>query len=155
MVESSLAGTKAALHRGRASLARIAENIGPPQVPTMSPYEERRLRHYIDRFNARDFDAIRAMIAEDVQLDLVNRLHLRGKSRVSVYFARYDDMADWSLSLGFVEGRPAILVHDPRAAEAAPTSFMLLEWAEEKVAAIRDFRHARYVLAAARIDPAD
>lgn len=120
----------------------------------MSPDEERRLRHYIDRFNARDFDAIRAMIAEDVQLDLVTRSQLRGKTRVSVYFTRYEEMADWSLSLGFVEGRPAILVHDPRAADATPKSFMLIDWAEEKVAAIRDFHYAPYVLAAARIDPA-
>jgi RNA polymerase sigma-70 factor (ECF subfamily) len=155
VVDSTLAGTKAALHRGRARLAEIADKDGPLQAPAMSPDEERRLRRYIDRFNARDFDAIRAMIGEDVRLDLVNRLQLRGKARVSNYFSNYNERNDWSLSLGFVEGRPAILVYAPHSASLVPWSFMLIDWAGAKIAGIRDFRYAPYVLDAAHIDTAD
>jgi RNA polymerase sigma-70 factor (ECF subfamily) len=47
---------------------------------------------------------------------------------------------------GLVEGRPAILVFDPNEPGSAPKYFMLLRWAAGKVAAIRDFRHAPYIL---------
>ena len=47
---------------------------------------------------------------------------------------------------GLVEGRPAILVFDPEAAEGPPKYFMLLDWAGDKVATIRDFRYATYVV---------
>jgi hypothetical protein len=47
---------------------------------------------------------------------------------------------------GLVEGRPAILVFDPSQPGAVPKYFMLLQWAANKVAEIRDFRHAPYVI---------
>ena len=47
---------------------------------------------------------------------------------------------------GLLEGRPAILVFDPNEAGAPPKYFMLLQWSADKVAAIRDFRHAAYVI---------
>jgi hypothetical protein len=43
---------------------------------------------------------------------------------------------------GLVEGRPAILVFDPGAPSSEPKYFMLLQWDGDKVATIRDFRHA-------------
>ena len=47
---------------------------------------------------------------------------------------------------GLVEGQPAILVFDPNAPGAAPKYFMLLDWSADKIASIRDFRHAPYVV---------
>jgi RNA polymerase sigma-70 factor, ECF subfamily len=64
---------------------------------------------------------------------------------VSRYFGNYDQVADWHLVPGLVEGRPAILVFDPREPDSPPKYFMLVDWQADKVAAIRDFRHAAYV----------
>ncbi len=47
---------------------------------------------------------------------------------------------------GVVEGRPALLVVDPGRPDAAPAYFMLLEWSDDGVTSIRDFRHASYVI---------
>ena len=47
---------------------------------------------------------------------------------------------------GLVEGRPAILVFDPGEPGSGPKYFMLLQWSADKVATIRDFRHARYII---------
>jgi RNA polymerase sigma-70 factor, ECF subfamily len=47
---------------------------------------------------------------------------------------------------GLVEGRPAILVLDPREEGSGPKYFMLLQWSADKVAIIRDFRHAPYII---------
>ena len=47
---------------------------------------------------------------------------------------------------GLVEGRPAILVFDPDEPGSRAKYFVLLSWSDDKVAGIRDFRHAPYVV---------
>src|SRR5207245_5488163 len=105
-----------------------------------------RLGKYVAYFNALDFDAIRAMIADDVRLDLVNKTRMNGKAEVSRYFGNYSIARDWHLVPGLVEGHPAILVFDPNAPGSGPKYFMLLNWQADRVATIRDFRHAPYVI---------
>jgi RNA polymerase sigma-70 factor (ECF subfamily) len=146
IMDFSLPAVKAALHRGRARLRELADEPDDPTPTLLSQTDRDRLGAYVAHFNARDFDAIRAMISEDVRLDLVNRLRLNGKAEVSRYFGNYSKAADWHLVPGLVEGRPAILVFDPSAPGAPPKYFMLLSWSADKVAAIRDFRHAPYII---------
>lgn len=146
VMESSLPAVKASLHRGRARLRELAgEGEDAPQ-PSLSDTERAKLSAYVAHFNARDFDAIRAMIADDVRLELVNKTRMRGQAEVSRYFGNYSGVGDWHLVPGLVEGRPAILVFDPNASDAPPKYFMLLGWAGDKVAAIRDFRYAPYII---------
>jgi RNA polymerase sigma-70 factor (ECF subfamily) len=116
----------------------------PP--PKLSEADRDRLGAYVAHFNARDFDAIRAMIADDVRLDLVNKARMNGKAEVSRYFGNYSKVDDFHLVPGLLEGRPAILVFDPNEPGAGPKYFMLLQWSDGKIADIRDFRHAPYVI---------
>ncbi|UGY18088.1 sigma-70 family RNA polymerase sigma factor [Bradyrhizobium septentrionale] len=146
IMDFSLPAVKAALHRGRTQLREFAREPDDAPRPGLSPADRNRLNAYVGRFNARDFDAIRAMIADDVRLELVNRTRLNGKAEVSRYFGNYSKIHDWHLVTGQVEGRPAILVFDPDAKGAPPRSFMLLDWSADKVATIRDFRHAAYAI---------
>jgi RNA polymerase sigma-70 factor, ECF subfamily len=81
-----------------------------------------------------------------VRLDLVNKTRMRGKAEVSGYLGNYERAADWHLVPGLVEGQPAILVFDPNVPGAPPKYFMLLDWQADKVATIRDFRYAPYVV---------
>jgi RNA polymerase sigma-70 factor (ECF subfamily) len=141
----SLPAVKAALHRGRTRLSELANEPEDLPHPMLPEADRVRLGAYVERFNARDFDAIRDMIADDVRLDLVNKSRLNGKAEVSRYFGNYAKVQDWHLVAGLVEGRPAILVFDPDKPSAKPEYFMLLQWSADKVAAIRDFRHASYV----------
>ncbi|WP_192252881.1 RNA polymerase sigma factor [Mesorhizobium silamurunense] len=147
---ATLAATKAALHRGRAELKALAAAPDEVPVPKLGPQEERWLRRYVDLFNARDFDAVRALIAEDIQVDVVNRTRLQGKKEASTYFGNYDRVGDWALSLGFVEGRPAILIRNPQAGDAV-RGFVLIDWRGDQVAGIRDFRYAPYCVTEADI----
>jgi RNA polymerase sigma-70 factor (ECF subfamily) len=146
IMECSLPAAKAALHRGRTQLRAFADE--PENVPqaSLSDADRERLGAYVAHFNARDFDAIRAMIADDVRLELVSKTRLNGKAEVSRYFGNYSNISNWHLVPGMLEGRPAILVFDPDDREAGPKYFMLLDWAAGKVATIRDFRHAPYVI---------
>jgi RNA polymerase sigma-70 factor (ECF subfamily) len=145
-MDFSLPAVKAALHRGRAQLRELADAPDDSAPAQMSQADRDRLGAYVARFNARDFDAIRAMISEDVRLELVNKLRLDGKAEVSRYFGNYSKVTDWHLVPGLLEGRPAILVFDPNQMGAPPKYFMLLQWSADKIAAIRDFRHAAYVI---------
>lgn len=147
---ATLAAVKAALHRGRAELKAMAALPDDMTMPKLDPEEGRRLCRYVDLFNARDFDGVRMLIAEDIQVDVVNRARLNGKKEASTYFGNYDRMSDWGLSLGFVEARPAILIRNPRAGDTV-RGFVLIDWRGDEVVRIRDFRHAPYCVAEADI----
>jgi len=146
VMDFSLAAVKAALHRGRTRLRELADEPDDVPRPELSKAERDRLGAYVTHFNARDFEAIRAMITDDVRLDLVNKARVNGKAEVSRYFGNYSRLGDWHLVPGLVEGHPAILVFDPNEVASALKYFMLLQWSADKVATIRDFRHADYVI---------
>jgi RNA polymerase sigma-70 factor, ECF subfamily len=145
IMDYSLSAAKAALHRGRTHLRELAEEGDDAPHPALSAADQARLSAYVASFNARDFDMIRAMLADDVRLELVNRTRMNGKSEVSRYFGNYAKADDWHLVAGSVETRPAILVFDPDKPDRPPKYFMLLAWSADKVMTIRDFRYASYV----------
>jgi RNA polymerase sigma-70 factor (ECF subfamily) len=140
----SLAAVKAALHRARARLKTLAAD--PEDQPRLAAAERDRLKAYADHFNARDFDALRELLAEDVRLDLVSRTRLAGRKDVSVYFSRYDGVSDWRFAAGVADGRPALLGSDPADASGAVLWAVFLDWADGKITVIRDFKYAPYVM---------
>jgi RNA polymerase sigma-70 factor, ECF subfamily len=145
IVGGTVPSMKSALQRGRARLRELGnEPDGAP--PLLDGPTRARLELYVERFTAQDFGAIRAMLADDVRLDLVNRLQLQGRTEVGEYFHRYATAGGWRFSPGIVEGRPAILVVDAAEPEGPPAFFILLEWADGAVVSIRDFLFARYVM---------
>ena len=142
----SLPAVKSALHRGRARLRELARDLhDAPRVEI--PSDQRALlSKYIDRFNARDFERIREMLADEVKLELVQRERRSGKPAVSGYVANYAHFDDWKLALGIVDGRPAIVVGTPGDLSGKIDYFILLQWDGDRVLEIRDFRYARYVM---------
>jgi RNA polymerase sigma-70 factor, ECF subfamily len=150
IVNLSVAAIKAALHRGRARLRELAQEPDDLPLPVLAESERSLLAAYIDRFNARDFDAVRDMLAEEVRLELVNRLRVRGRSDVGNYFTRYAQVEDWLFVLGLVDRRPAVLVRDPTD-PSRPSYFVLLEWQGDRLSNIRDFRFARYAIEGAEL----
>jgi RNA polymerase sigma-70 factor, ECF subfamily len=143
----SVDAIKANLHRGRARLREFAHEKDDAPMPVLHEPERTRLKSYVERFNARDFDAVRDMLAEDVRLDLVNAAQRKGRGGFDSYLGNYGKAHNWRLALGFADGRPALLVQDSENATGRPRNFILLEWAGDKVLGIRDFSHARYLMA--------
>ena len=144
----TLAAAKAALHRGRARLRLFADE---PAAPSPSHADDpAQLQRYIDRFNARDFDAIRTMLADDVRFDLVARLQ-GGRPAFEAYFGRYAELASWHLSLGRVDGRLAAIVTNPMLSSPRPINVIHIAWTDGRIARLRDFFHAGYVLEGADI----
>jgi RNA polymerase sigma-70 factor, ECF subfamily len=150
-IDSTIPAVKAALHRGRARLREIAKELDDTPIPALAEPERSRLAAYIDRFNARDFDAVRNMLADEVQLDLVAKVRLRGREEVNHYFRNYSRLQDWHLVPGLVDGRAAALVYHPGDQSGRPIYFVLLKWAGEGLVNIRDFHFARYAIEGAEL----
>jgi RNA polymerase sigma-70 factor (ECF subfamily) len=150
IIDSTVPAVKAALHRGRARLRQLANAPEDRPLPALATAERVRLQSYIDRFNARDFDALRDMLADDIKLELVNRRRVEGRE-VGTYFTRYSQVPHWRLVPGLVDGRLAALVYDADAGEIQPRYFILLEWDGDRVSHIRDFHFARYAIEGAAV----
>jgi RNA polymerase sigma factor (sigma-70 family) len=141
LLELSLAAVKAALHRGRLRLRELAEAppaAAPPRQTSTA------VARYVALFNARDWDGVRAMLAEDVQLDLVSRAQRAGRA-VGDYMTNYERYRDWRLAPAWLEGREVIAVFRAPG-DARPGYFIELTVENGKVRLIRDFRYVHYVM---------
>jgi RNA polymerase sigma factor (sigma-70 family) len=140
------AAAKSALQRGRLALRQLAQMPEDTRLPLMSDADRLKMTAYVHLFRSGDFDAIRAMLADDVKLELVNRLKLEGRDKIGLYFTRYAQETKWRFALGAVEGQPAMLVFDSTGPMERPAYFVLVDWRNDRIAAIRDFLFAPYVL---------
>ena len=151
VLESTVPAVKANLHRGRQRLVELAAESDDRPLPVLAEADRQRLAAYVARFNARDFDALRSQLADDVKVEVVNRTRLSGRGEVGRYFGNYSQTNDWHLALGLVEGRPAVVVLDPTQPASPPVYFMLIDWRDGRLLNVRDFRYARYVVDGAEL----
>jgi RNA polymerase sigma-70 factor (ECF subfamily) len=153
---TSVSAVKAALVRGRASLARNTQPLDAPKSREASDEERRRLLRYAELFNERDWDALRALMGEESRLEVVTRTRRRGAAAAE-YYVRYAEIApqeDLRAEVGWVGGTAVIAVFRP-ASTNQPSYFVLVEWEGEKVALIRDFRYVPYIADGARYTPGE
>jgi RNA polymerase sigma-70 factor (ECF subfamily) len=143
-METTVMAVKAALVRGRANLRAMEEDKTAVDASTRAA-----LDRYAALFNARDWDAVRALVADDCRLDLVSKSQRQGKA-VGVYYGNYEKM-NVTLRVVRLEGRLVFAAH-PDGAEK-PAYFILLEWVDGKVTGIRDFRYVPYIAAEAEAEP--
>jgi RNA polymerase sigma factor (sigma-70 family) len=148
IAECTPAAAKSALQRGRVALRQLAQVPEDTRLPLMSDETRKKIAAYVHLFQVGDFDAIRAMLADDVKLELVNRLKLEGRDKIRPYFTRYAEVEKWRFALGAVEGQPAMLVFDGTGPMERPAHFVLIEWRSNRIIAIRDFLFASYALEA-------
>ncbi len=140
IMDTTVMAVKAALVRARGKLLEMErESDERRDQPTVAARAD--LDRYASRFNARDWDGVRALVADDCRLDLVSKSQRRGKA-VGEYFARYENQ-DLSLRVVSLEGKFALAAYP--AGAATPAYFILLEWELGRVVSIRDFRYVPYV----------
>jgi len=67
------------------------------------------LNLYVERFNRRDWDGLRELIAADAQLRVVDKF--TGRVDQSPYFGNYERWpVPWQLAVGEVDGEPVIII---------------------------------------------
>jgi len=143
----SVDGVKGHLARGRARLREIqaqTEAAARPQLPS------EQAAHYAALFNQRDWDGLRALLADDVKL-IQSAYALRsGREDVGTFFTIYAKMEGVRLAPAWLEGREVIAVfEDPN--DPKPSYVMWLTWRGGKISFIRDYRYVRYVIAEAEL----
>jgi RNA polymerase sigma-70 factor (ECF subfamily) len=144
-METTVMAVKAALVRGRAGLRALGES----KKASADASAKELLHRYATLFNARDWEGVRALVADDCRLDLVSKSQRRGKA-VGTYFARYEK-EDVTLRLVRLEGRLALAAHVGRSDK--PAYFVLVDGDGGRVTAIRDFRYVPYIADEAETEP--
>jgi RNA polymerase sigma-70 factor (ECF subfamily) len=147
MLQLSIPAVKSALSRGRLRLRELSKVPEPANaLRSVSP----ALIRYADLFNARDWDGVRAMLVEDVKLDLVHRLKITGPPVGAIYLTNYAAASDWHLVPAWLDGREVLAVFR-QPSDARPTYFIELAISGDRIAVIRDFRYVPYITREAAI----
>lgn len=146
LVDSTIGGVKAALKRGRLKLASLPER-GAPRREKNS--EVAKLLHlYVERFNRRDWDGLRELIAADARLRVADRF--AGRVVDSPYFGNYERWTvPWRMVLGEVDGEPVVIRLEQEVDRWMPKGIVRLVTAGREVTRIADYGHCPWVLSAA------
>jgi RNA polymerase sigma factor (sigma-70 family) len=147
LLELSVPAVQAALHRGRARLRELRALSPQRSARILSPVVGR----YAELFNARDWAGVRALLADDLRLEVVSRFERTGRDSGSSYFTNYAGLTGWRVAPGWLDGREVLAFFNAADDERA-AYFIELRVDHEKVLSIRDFRHVPYVAREARID---
>jgi RNA polymerase sigma-70 factor, ECF subfamily len=149
LVDSTVGGVKAALHRGRAKLPGSPEREAARRERTAD--EARLLRLYVERFNQRDWDGLRELIAADARLRVMDRF--AGTVDESPYFGNYSRWPiPWRLEVGEVDGEPVVIILFNRDGGGwNPESAVRLEAVGQRVTRIADYIHCPWILQAATV----
>jgi RNA polymerase sigma factor (sigma-70 family) len=138
---------KGHLARGRARLREI--NAQAALLADARPASAAVAR-YVALFNQRDWDGLRALLADDVKLHQSTYPLRVGAADVGMFFTIYDKFDGLWLAPAWLEGREVIAVFKDRA-DPKPSYMMWLEWRDGRISFIRDYRYVRYVVADAEL----
>ena len=154
MVDSTLGGTKSALHRGRAKLRALPRMPGREELDR----EQRRLLvAYVECFNDRDWDGLRRLIRSDATLEIVGATSDSADNLATTYFGNYTALPwQWRLSLADVDGETLVVLSKRADDTWVPHTAVRLWWEHGVISRIRDYVHVDYLLTnALRVTPLD
>jgi RNA polymerase sigma-70 factor (ECF subfamily) len=147
ITESSVGAVKAAIQRARQKLETTRERRPPP----LSTEHRTLMEAYAERFSRRDWDGVRALLADDTQLEVVGR---SSGAFPGQYLTNYAQLS-WEsrLQLADVEGVPTLVTYRRDEEAWRPHAIVVLGIEAGKVTLIRDYVHVPSVLADARVAP--
>jgi len=143
LLDLSVDSVKAHLARGRARLSAI--NAVADVQPAVRPTSDAVAR-YVALFNRRDWDGLRALLADDVRLNQSTHPVRVGSADVGMFFSIYAKLDGVRLMPAWLEGREVIAVFE-KPGDAKPSYIMWLTWRDGKISFIRDYRYVRYIVA--------
>jgi RNA polymerase sigma-70 factor (ECF subfamily) len=147
MLDLTVNAVKAHLARGRKRLKAIRAEVPVLQSARASSPAVAR---YVALFNRRDWDSLRAMLADDVRLVQSDYPPRSGKADVSNFFGIYSRSPPVRLAPAWLEGREVIAAFK-EGDESKPSYFMWLEWTNGQISFIRDYRHLSYIMTDAKL----
>jgi RNA polymerase sigma-70 factor (ECF subfamily) len=150
LVGSTVGGVKAALSRGRAKLAALPSQPALRPEPSPDPELSKLLDRYVELFNRRDWDGVRALTSADAQLRVSDCF--RGSLSESIYFVEYEKgKANWRMAIGAVDDEIVLLVLHRGEAGWEPAYPVRIEATEGAVIRISDYYACPWLLKTARM----
>ena len=146
LVDSTVGGVKAALHRGRSKIkdSPVATKSQAPENPELVQLMDL----YVARFNSHDWDGLRELISADARLRVADIF--AGRLDDSGYFGVYQRWPfPWKMAVGQVDGETTVILLRRGVDAWAPHSFVRLDVVNHKVERITDYFHCPWVLEAA------
>lgn len=147
LLDISVDAVKAHLARGRARLREL-NALTTPLVEARPP--SAAVANYVRLFNERNWDALRALLADDVKLSQSAHSMRVGRSEVGMFFTIYAQSPAVRLAPAWLEGQEVVAVFEGRG-QTAPSYVMWLQWDGDRIGFIRDYRYVRYVVADAEL----
>ncbi len=147
LLDITVNAVKGHLARGRTRLKQI--NAQPSSQPALRPPSDAVL-HYVKLFNLRDWEGLRALLADDVKLNQSTHPVRVGAGDVGMFFSIYARSETVHLVPAWLEDREVIAVFENGPAPE-PSHIMWLEWRDDRISFIHDYRYARYVAADAEL----
>jgi RNA polymerase sigma-70 factor (ECF subfamily) len=147
LLDLTVDAVKAHLARGRARLREI--NAHAATLAEARPASAAVAR-YVTLFNARNWDGLRALLADDVKLHQSTYPVRVGSADVGMFFTIYAKFEGVRLAPAWAEGREVIAVFED-GTDAKPSYFMWLEWRGDRICFIHDYRYARYIVTDAEL----
>ena len=142
LLDLTVDAVKGHLARGRARLREI--NAQAATLTEARPVSAAVTR-YVTLSNQRDWDGLRALLADDVKLVQSTYPPRAGAADVGMFFGIYSRSAPVRLAAAWLDGREVIAVYeDPHAVK--PSYLMWLEWRDGRISFIRDYKYVRYVI---------
>ena len=172
IIDSTVGGVKAALHRGRTKLATLprageeefdgasgaTEPIGddpPDRIRPNDPVLVRLLEEYVERFQRRDWDGLISLVRSDARLEVVGVFEGEGLEHFQrLYFTNYSRLEpEWSACVQELDDEMVMRVERPLEAACpdvhgppAPRGLYSLVRvgfdAEGRISSVRDYLHA-------------
>ena len=146
LVDSTVGGVKAALHRGRSKI-----RVAPAPIKSQSaenPELVQLLDLYVERFNRHDWDGLRELISADARLSVADRF--RGRLDESPYFGVYERWSlPWKMAVGEVDGESAVIMLYRGVDTWTPHSVVRINVSNQRVENISDYFHCPWILEAA------
>jgi RNA polymerase sigma-70 factor, ECF subfamily len=142
LLDLTVDAVKGHLARGRARLRQINAQAGP--LLEARPASSAVMR-YATLFNQRDWDGLRALLADDVKLKQSSYALRAGRADVGMFFGIYSRLDPVWLTPAWLEGREVFAVFEDRA-DPKPSYIMWLEWRDGRISFIRDYKYVRYVV---------
>ena len=146
LVDSTVGGVKAALHRGRSKIKDTPKSL--PKQSIENPELVQLLDLYVERFNRQDWDGLRELISADARLDVIDRF--RGRLDESGYFGVYERWSfPWKMTAGEVDGVATVIMLQRGVDDWIPHSVIRLDVINQRVGQITDYFHCPWILEAA------
>lgn len=142
MIGSSEGAVKAALHRARATLKQQTAHGGTPVTERQVPPPNAVVSRFLEAFNRRDAEALVALLADHVTVDILNA----GEEQGAEYARKYS-LADWAADpqqmwaeCGRLAGRDVVWVYFRTADHPRSLAWIVtLEVAGDRITTMRNF----------------